>query len=175
MAKAQLIDGKALAAKIRARLKDQATELKAKRGITPGLAVIRVGEDPASAIYVGGKRKAAAEIGFNSWEHHFPESAKFEEVLQRIDQINRDPAVHGVLVQLPLPKQMDPDTAIASVKPEKDADGFHPLNAGNLFLGRKTTLPCTPAGIMEMLKEIGCNPKGKRAVVVGRSNIVGKP
>jgi methylenetetrahydrofolate dehydrogenase (NADP+)/methenyltetrahydrofolate cyclohydrolase len=172
---AQLIDGKALAAKIRGELKTKVAELVQRTGVTPGLAVVRVGEDPASKRYVGGKRKAAEEIGINSWEHHFPQTATQTEVLARIAELNADSKVHGVLVQLPLPKQLDPDACIEAVLPHKDADGFHPLNAGNLSLGRKTVLPCTPWGVMRMLEEIGCKPAGKRAVVVGRSNIVGKP
>src|SRR5262249_42519420 len=147
----------------------------AKTGVVPGLSVIRVGEDPASKIYVGGKRKAAEEIGFYSIEYHFSETATQAEVLARIAQINDDPKIHVVLVQMPVPKHLDGDRFIAAVKPEKDADGFHPVNAGNLFLGRPAVMACTPAGIMKMLDEIQFNPAGKKAVVVGRSNIVGKP
>lgn len=172
---AQLIDGKAIAAKLRGELKVKVAELVERTGVKPGLAVVRVGEDPASKRYVSGKRKAAEEIGINSWEHHFPETATQAEVLARIAELNADSKVHGVLVQLPLPKQLDPDECISAVLPHKDADGFHPLNAGNLSLGRKTVLPCTPAGVMRMLEEIGVLPQGKRAVVIGRSNIVGRP
>jgi len=172
---AQLIDGKAIAAKVRAEVAEAARRLKESRGILPGLAVVRVGEDPASKIYVSGKQKAAKEIGFNAWEHHFDEKASQAEVLERIAQLNADPLVHGILVQLPLPKHMDADTVISAVRPEKDADGFHPVNAGHLMLGRPGTRACTPYGVMRMLQEIHFNPSGKRAVVVGRSNIVGKP
>ncbi|MBZ4370604.1 bifunctional methylenetetrahydrofolate dehydrogenase/methenyltetrahydrofolate cyclohydrolase FolD [Corallococcus sp. AS-1-6] len=172
---AQLIDGKAVAARVRAEIKEEVARLKAERGITPGLAVVRVGEDPASKIYVTGKKKAAEEVGFNSWEHHPDETITQEELLALVHRLNEDPAVHGILVQLPLPKHIDADAIIAAVKPEKDADGFHPMNAGNLLLGRPATRACTPYGVMRLLEEVGCNPAGKRAVVVGRSNIVGKP
>ena len=172
---ARLIDGKALAAEIRSGVKTRVELLRAAKGWVPGLAVVRVGEDPASKIYVGGKRKAAAEVGFQAWEHHFPETATQEEVLACIRALNDDPAVHGVLVQLPVPRHLDPDALIRAVRPEKDADGFHPVNAGNLFLGRPGVRPCTPAGIMVMLERTGIPLAGKHAVVVGRSNIVGKP
>jgi methylenetetrahydrofolate dehydrogenase (NADP+)/methenyltetrahydrofolate cyclohydrolase len=172
---AQLIDGKAIAAKVRAEVAQQAAALKAQKGVTPGLAVVRVGEDPASKVYVTGKRKAAEEVGFHAREHHLPESATQEEVVARVREINADPKVHGLLVQLPLPKQMNSDVVVATVAPEKDVDGFHPVNAGKLFLGRPGVQACTPAGIMRMLEEIGYKPAGQRAVVVGRSNIVGKP
>src|SRR5688572_2554513 len=172
---AQLIDGKAIAAKVRAEVAEGTRALRAERDIVPGLAVVRIGEDPASKVYVGGKRKAATELGFRESEHHFPDSVGRAEVLDRLAQLNADPAVHGVLVQLPLPKQLDPDEIISAVVPEKDADGFHPVNAGLLSLGRPGPRPCTPAGIMKLLEEVGCSPAGRRAVVVGRSNIVGKP
>jgi methylenetetrahydrofolate dehydrogenase (NADP+)/methenyltetrahydrofolate cyclohydrolase len=172
---ARVIDGRALAAEVRAEVKAGADALRAARGLTPGLAVVRVGEDPASKIYVGGKRKAAAEAGFNAWEHHFPVSATQEQVLARIVQLNADPAVHGILVQLPLPPQLDADALVRAVLPEKDVDGFHPLNAGNLLLGRPTVRACTPAGVMVMLQRTGVALAGAHAVVVGRSNIVGKP
>ncbi|MDQ3265833.1 MAG: bifunctional methylenetetrahydrofolate dehydrogenase/methenyltetrahydrofolate cyclohydrolase FolD [Myxococcota bacterium] len=172
---AQLIDGKAVAAKIRAELKDQVLKLQQETGITPGIAVIRIGDDPASKVYVGGKKKAAEEIGFRSWEHHLDAGVSQAEVMALIQKINDDPQVHGVLLQLPVPKQLDPDALISAVRPEKDADGFHPVNAGNLLLGRPGTKACTPWGVMRLLKEYGVNPSGKRAVIVGRSNIVGKP
>ena len=172
---ARVIDGKALAAEVRAGVKAGADALRAAKGITPGLAVVRVGEDPASKIYVGGKRKAAAEVGFNAWEHHFPADASQAEVLARIGELNAAPGVHGILVQLPLPLQLDADALIRAVRPEKDVDGFHPLNAGNLLLGRPTVRACTPAGVMVMLQRTGVNLAGAHAVVVGRSNIVGKP
>jgi methylenetetrahydrofolate dehydrogenase (NADP+)/methenyltetrahydrofolate cyclohydrolase len=172
---ARLIDGKALAAEVRSEVKSGVEALRASTGVLPGLAVVRVGEDPASKIYVGGKRRAAAEVGFQAWEHHFAATASQDEVLSRIRALNEDKAVHGILVQLPLPPQLDADAVIRAVRPEKDADGFHPLNAGNLFLGRPGIRPCTPAGIMLMLERTGVPLAGKHAVVVGRSNIVGKP
>lgn len=172
---AQLIDGKAIAAKVRAEIKTEVEALKASHRVTPGLAVVRVGEDPASKIYVGAKQKAAAEVGFNSWEFHFPESTDIGTLLMKVSELNTDPTVHGVLVQLPLPRHIDADVVIEALHPAKDADGFHPMNAGLLSIGRVAPRPCTPNGIMRMFKEIGCELKGKRAVVVGRSNIVGKP
>jgi methylenetetrahydrofolate dehydrogenase (NADP+)/methenyltetrahydrofolate cyclohydrolase len=172
---AQLIDGKAVAARVRAEVKAEVERLTRERGIVPGLAVVRVGEDPASKVYVTGKKKAAEEVGFNSWEHHPDENITQDALLALVQKLNDDPAVHGILVQLPLPKHIDADVIISAVKPEKDADGFHPMNAGNLMLGRPATRACTPYGIMRLLEEIGCNVAGKRAVVVGRSNIVGKP
>jgi methylenetetrahydrofolate dehydrogenase (NADP+)/methenyltetrahydrofolate cyclohydrolase len=171
---AQLIDGKAIAAKIRAGLAEQVARLQ-QRGIAPGLAVIRVGEDAPSKIYVAAKRKAAREIGIRDWEYQLPETVSQPEVLERIRNLNDSPEVHGILVQLPLPAQLNPDPVISAVHPEKDVDGFHPLNAGKLFLGRPVVKPCTPLGIMKLLEEIEFPLAGKRAVVVGRSNIVGKP
>lgn len=172
---AQIIDGKAIAAKVRAEVAAGVAQLRLERGVVPGLAVVRVGEDPASVSYVTSKRKGAAETGMNATEHHLPESATHAEVLAVVQRLNADPAVHGILVQLPLPKHVDADAIIAAVVPEKDADGFHPVNVGNLSLGRPATRPCTPAGVMRLLREAGCELRGKRAVVLGRSNIVGKP
>ncbi|AKJ04998.1 methylenetetrahydrofolate dehydrogenase (NADP+)/methenyltetrahydrofolate cyclohydrolase [Archangium gephyra] len=172
---AQLIDGKAVAARVRAEVKAEVEKLKAERGLVPGLTVVRVGEDPASKIYVNGKKKAAEEVGFNSWELHPDDKITQDELLSLVDKLNKDPAVHGVLVQLPLPKHIDAERIISAVRPEKDVDGFHPMNAGLLSAGKPAPRPCTPFGIMRLLREIGCDPSGKRAVVVGRSNIVGKP
>ena len=172
---AQLIDGKAVAARVRAEVKAEVEKLKAERGLVPGLTVVRVGEDPASKIYVTGKKKAAEEVGFNSWELHPDDKITQDELLSLVDKLNKDPAVHGVLVQLPLPKHIDAERIISAVRPEKDADGFHPVNAGMLSVGKPAPRPCTPFGIMRLLQEVGCDPSGKRAVVVGRSNIVGKP
>ncbi|WP_309897308.1 bifunctional methylenetetrahydrofolate dehydrogenase/methenyltetrahydrofolate cyclohydrolase FolD [Archangium sp.] len=172
---AQLIDGKAVAARVRAEVKADVEILKAERGLVPGLTVVRVGEDPASKIYVNGKKKAAEEVGFNSWEEHPDASISEAELLAIVHRLNEDPAVHGILVQLPLPKHIDAERIISAVKPEKDVDGFHPMNAGKLSLGKPGLRPCTPFGVMRLLKEAGCDPSGKRAVVVGRSNIVGKP
>jgi methylenetetrahydrofolate dehydrogenase (NADP+) / methenyltetrahydrofolate cyclohydrolase len=172
---AQLIDGKAVAARVRVEVKAEVEQLKASRGLVPGLTVVRVGEDPASKIYVTGKKKAAEEVGFNSWEEHPDETITQEALLALVDKLNNDPAVHGILVQLPLPKHIDAERIISAVRPEKDVDGFHPMNAGKLSLGKPGLRPCTPFGVMRLLQEVGCNPSGKRAVVVGRSNIVGKP
>jgi len=172
---ATLIDGKAIALKVRQEVAQGTRELKERTGRMPGLAVIRVGEDPASKIYVTGKQKAAVEAGFNSTEHHFPETATHAEVQARLEALNADDSVHGILVQLPLPKQVSPDRLLRVLRPEKDADGLHPLNAGLLAQGREATVACTPWGVMRMLQEIDCKPRGKRAVVVGRSILVGRP
>jgi methylenetetrahydrofolate dehydrogenase (NADP+)/methenyltetrahydrofolate cyclohydrolase len=161
--------------KVRAQVAADAAKLKQSRGIIPGLAAVRVGDDPASRTYVASKRKAAEEVGFRSWEHQFNESISREELLQTIRRLNADSTVHGILVQLPLPKHLDPHEMISAVSPQKDVDGFHPVNAGNLFLGHPGLRPCTPLGIMRLLAEIDCKPSGQRAVVVGRSIIVGKP
>ena len=172
---AQLIDGKAVAARVRAEVKVEVEKLKAEHGLVPGLTVVRVGEDPASKVYVTGKKKAAEEVGFNSWELHPDEKISQDELLSLVDKLNKDPAVHGILVQLPLPKHIDAERIISAVSPEKDVDGFHPMNAGMLSVGKQAPRPCTPFGVMRLLREVGCDPSGKRAVVVGRSNIVGKP
>ena len=172
---AQIIDGKAIAAKVRAEVAEETKKLKAEKGITPGLTVVRVGDDPASKVYVGGKKKAAEEVGFNGIEIHMPATSTHQEVLDRVLALNEDPSVHGILVQLPLPKQVNADAIIASINPAKDVDGFHPINAGNLFIGRPGLRPCTPSGVMRLIQETGTPVAGKRAVVVGRSNIVGKP
>lgn len=172
---AQLIDGKAIAAKVRAEVGEAASRLRAVRGVSPGLAVIRVGEDPASKTYVANKRKVAEELDFLSWEFHYSQGATRSELLERVALLNADPSVHGILIQLPLPKELDSDEILSAIDPAKDVDGFHPVNAGKLFLGRKGVRPCTPAGIMRLLEEIGVSPQGKRAVVVGRSQIVGRP
>jgi methylenetetrahydrofolate dehydrogenase (NADP+)/methenyltetrahydrofolate cyclohydrolase len=172
---ATLIDGKAIAQKVRQEVAEGARELKARTGRVPGLAVIRVGEDPASKIYVTGKQKAAAEVGFEAAEHHFPETASHAEVQARLEALNADPAVHGILVQLPVPRQIDANVLLRLLRPDKDADGLHPVNAGLLAQGREAIFASTPWGVMRMLKEIDCRPAGKRAVVVGRSILVGRP
>ena len=171
---ARIIDGKAVAAKVRAEVADGVRRLK-ERGVTPGLAVVRVGDDPASLIYVTSKRKGCAETGMQSWEYHLSADSTQNQVLATIARLNGDREVHGILVQFPLPKQVDSDLIVEAVAPEKDVDGFHPVNAGRLLLGQASTRACTPAGVMRLLEEAGFEPKGKRAVVVGRSNIVGKP
>jgi methylenetetrahydrofolate dehydrogenase (NADP+)/methenyltetrahydrofolate cyclohydrolase len=172
---AQLIDGKAVAAKVRAEIATEARALQTQRGVVPGIALVRVGEDPASKTYVGSKKKAAQELGFNQWEHPLEASVSQQKVLGLIAQLNASAEVHGILVQLPLPPQIKSDAVIAAIAPEKDVDGFHPISAGNLFLGRPGFRPCTPAGVMRLLDEYRVSLSGKRAVVVGRSAIVGKP
>lgn len=172
---ARIIDGKAVAAKVRAEVAQGVAKLKEERGLVPGLAVVRVGDDPASLSYVTSKRKGCEETGMASTEHHLPAAATQEEVLAVVHKLNADPSVHGILVQLPIPKHIDSDAVIAAVAPHKDVDGFHPINVGNLALGRPGPQPCTPAGVMRLLKEYGVDPKGKRAVVLGRSLIVGRP
>jgi methylenetetrahydrofolate dehydrogenase (NADP+)/methenyltetrahydrofolate cyclohydrolase len=170
-----IIDGKQIAAKVRGEVAQAVKELRAA-GIEPGLTVVRVGDDPASAIYVRGKRKDCEEVGIRSDEHHLPATATQGELLGLVARLNADPRVHGILVQLPLPKQLDERRVLDAIDPRKDADGFHPFNVGALSIGIPgTPRPCTPAGVMRMLDEAGVDPKGKRALVVGRSNIVGKP
>jgi len=170
-----IIDGKQIAAKVRGEVADAVVELRAK-GIQPGLTVVRVGEDPASAIYVRGKRKDCEEVGIRSDEHHLAATTTQAELMALVARLNADPKVHGILVQLPLPKQLDDRQVLDAIDPRKDADGFHPFNVGALFIGiAGTPRPCTPAGVMRMLDEAKVDPKGKRAIVVGRSNIVGKP
>jgi methylenetetrahydrofolate dehydrogenase (NADP+) / methenyltetrahydrofolate cyclohydrolase len=172
---ATLIDGKAIAAKVRAEVAQGVEAMKARHGMVPGLAVMRIGEDPASKIYVTSKRKVAAELGFHALEVRLPEDASHAAALERLQALNADPAIHGILVQLPVPKQIDADALLAALRPDKDADGLHAVNAGLLAQGREATLPCTPWGVMRMLEEIGFQPSGKRAVVVGRSILVGRP
>jgi methylenetetrahydrofolate dehydrogenase (NADP+)/methenyltetrahydrofolate cyclohydrolase len=170
-----IIDGKQIAAKVRGEVAEAVKELRS-RGVHPGLTVVRVGEDPASAIYVRGKRKDCEEVGIRSDEHHLPATASQEELMTLVARLNADPRVHGILVQLPLPKHLDERQVLDAIDPRKDADGFHPFNVGALSIGIPgTPRPCTPAGVMRMLDEAGVDPKGKRALVVGRSNIVGKP
>lgn len=171
---ALIIDGKAVAAQVRGEVARAVKELAAT-GLVPGLTVVRVGDDPASAVYVRGKRKDSEEVGFRSVEHHLPATATQAEILALVAKLNSDPLVHGILVQLPLPKGVDERAVLEAIDPRKDADGFHPYNVGALSIGIPGPRACTPAGVMRLLREAGCDPKGKRALVVGRSNIVGKP
>lgn len=171
---AQIIDGKAIAAKVRERIGSTVSTLK-QQGITPGLAVVLVGDDPASRVYVGMKKKMCVELGMYSADHELPASTSEAELLALIGQLNADERVHGILVQLPLPDHIDTDKVLEAISPDKDADGFHPYNVGRLMIGKPTFQPCTPYGVMVMLDEIGYDLKGKEVVVVGRSNIVGKP
>ena len=171
---AVIIDGKQVAADVRAEVAAKVAELKEK-GIAPCLAVILVGENPASVSYVTGKRKALAEAGMLDRSVELPESTTEAELLALIDELNKDPSVHGILVQLPLPAHISEDKVIMAISPEKDVDGFHPVNVGNLVIGKKAYLPCTPHGIIVLLERMGIETSGKHAVVIGRSNIVGKP
>ncbi len=172
---AQVIDGKAFAAMVRAQVADQVARLKEANGITPGLAVVLVGEDPASEVYVRSKGKQTVEVGMNSYEHKLDVDTSEEDLLALIDQLNNDPAVHGILVQLPLPKHLNEDLVINSIDPAKDVDGFHISNVGLLGTGQKSMVPCTPLGCLMMLRDHHGSLSGMDAVVVGRSNIVGKP
>lgn len=171
---AQIIDGKKIAEEVRAEIRVEVEELKNK-GLVPGLAVILVGDNPASQIYVNNKHKACGELGIYSEVHRLPGDTSQEELLGLIDKLNYDKKIHGILVQLPLPEQIDEKTVINAISPAKDVDGFGPANVGNLVIGDDCFYPCTPYGILVLLDKIGVDPKGKRAVVVGRSNIVGKP
>lgn len=171
---AQIIDGFSIAQNVRAGVGEKVKELQAQ-GVIPCLAVVLVGENPASISYVTGKEKALAEAGMKSLDIRLPEQTTEEELLQRIDTLNKDSSVHGILVQLPLPKHIDEDKIITAIKPEKDVDGFHPVNVGNMMIGKKSFLPCTPHGVLVLLKTMGIETKGKHVVIVGRSNIVGKP
>lgn len=165
------LDGKALAAKIKERVRGEASTLPRR----PGLAVVLVGNDPASRVYVTSKRKDCEECGFYSEEYALLENTSQEALIELVETLNRREDIDGILVQLPLPKHLDADAVIRAIDPSKDVDGFHPVNAGKLLIGQPGFLPCTPAGIMDLLKEYGIDPAGKQAVVVGRSNIVGKP
>ncbi len=171
---ANLIDGKAIAAKIRGEIATEVASLKAK-GVTPGLAVVLVGEDPASKVYVSMKEKACQDVGIFSDEHKLPAETTEAALLELIDKLNCDLRIHGILVQLPLPKQINTEKVLEAISPHKDVDGFHPYNVGRLVVGKPVFQPCTPYGIMVMLKETGIDLAGKEVVIVGRSNIVGKP
>lgn len=172
---ATVIDGKAFAAKVRAQVATHVARLKADQGITPGLAVVLVGEDPASQVYVRSKGKMTVEVGMNSFEHRLDADTSEEALLKIIDDLNNDPAVHGILVQLPLPDHLDSDLVINSIDPAKDVDGFHISNVGLLGTGQKSMVPCTPLGCLMMLRDHHGSLSGMNAVVIGRSNIVGKP
>jgi methylenetetrahydrofolate dehydrogenase (NADP+)/methenyltetrahydrofolate cyclohydrolase len=171
---AQIIDGVALSKKIRAEVAQRAAALTAK-GLQPGLAVVLVGDNPASAVYVRNKVKACEEAGMRSLMEKYEATLSEADLLARIEALNNDPAVHGILVQLPLPKHIDAHKVIETISPEKDVDGFHVASAGALMVGQPGFKPCTPYGCMKMLEAIGVSPAGKHAVVIGRSNIVGKP
>jgi len=171
---AVIIDGFSVAAGVRARVANEVTSMKSG-GITPCLSVILVGDDPASVSYVTGKAKALAEVGMKDMSYRLPESTTEAELLDLISRLNADPEVHGILVQLPLPRHIDEARVIMAIDPAKDVDGFHPVSIGNMVIERPCFLPCTPHGVLVLLKEAGIETKGAHAVVVGRSNIVGKP
>ncbi|PVE44792.1 bifunctional methylenetetrahydrofolate dehydrogenase/methenyltetrahydrofolate cyclohydrolase, partial [Pararhodobacter aggregans] len=172
---ATIIDGKAFAAKVRGQVAEHVARLKAENGITPGLAVVLVGEDPASEVYVKSKGKQTVEVGMNSYEHKLPAETSEADLLALIDRLNKDAAVHGILVQLPLPGHLNSDLVINAIDPAKDVDGFHISNVGLLGTGQKSMVPCTPLGCLMMLRDHLGALSGMNAVVVGRSNIVGKP
>ncbi len=172
---ATIIDGKAFAAGLRARIADGVTAFRAEAGRAPGLTVVLVGEDPASSVYVRSKGKATREAGMESIEHRLPADVPAEQLLALVATLNADPAIDGILVQLPLPKHIDEQAVIAAIDPDKDVDGFHPINAGRLATGLPGFVPCTPFGCVLLLKSVLPSLSGLEAVVVGRSNIVGKP
>ena len=171
---AQLIDGKKISNEIKDELKEEVAELKEK-GVSICLAVIQVGDDPASSVYVRNKKRACAYIGIESKAFELPENTTEEELVSLVEELNGDPSVNGILVQLPLPAHINEDRIIRTISPDKDVDGFHPVSVGRLWIGEKGFLSCTPAGIIQLLKRSGIEIEGKECVVIGRSNIVGKP
>ena len=170
-----IIDGKAVAKEVQKQIKENVEGLERRWGLVPGLAVVLVGDDPASHIYVRNKEKACKEVGIQSFEHLLPPTILERDLLALVQQLNKDKRVHGILVQLPLPAHINAEKILEALSPHKDIDGFHPVNQGLLVLGADGFKPCTPMGIMKLLESVHCDPKGKNAVVVGRSNIVGKP
>ena len=172
---AAIIDGKAVAKEVQKQIKEEVEGLERRWGWAPGLAVVLVGDDPGSHIYVRNKEKACREVGIKSFEHLLPATIPEKELLALVHQLNKDNDVHGILVQLPLPPHIRAEKVLEAISPRKDIDGFHPMSQGMLLLGGDGFRPCTPLGIMKLLAAAGCDPKGKNAVVVGRSNIVGKP
>ena len=172
---AKLISGKAVSAALRTQIREETAALRENHGIHPGLAVVLVGNDPASQIYVRNKQKACEEVGFRAFEYRLNENSTQEQLLDLIRVLNKDDKVHGILVQLPLPKHIDEQTVILTIAPEKDVDAFHPMNVGRIMIGNYEFLPCTPAGVMELIDSTGVDLNGANCVVVGHSNIVGKP
>lgn len=170
----KLLNGKEVSARVKGELRDEVNRLKEK-GILPGLAVIIVGDDPASRVYVNNKKKACAEIGIYSEEHALPAETTEEELISLIQELNTRPEISGILCQLPVPKHICEERVLLAIDPKKDVDAFHPVNVGKIMIGDYDFLPCTPAGVMELIRESGIDPSGKECVVVGRSNIVGKP
>lgn len=175
MARARIIDGKAIAAELRKAVAAEVEALKREKGVTPGLAVVLVGDDPASQVYVRNKARQTVEAGMKSFEHKLPATTSEAQLLKLIDELNRSRDVHGILVQLPLPPQIDTRKVIEAIDPAKDVDGFHPINVGHLSAGEPALVPCTPAGCIILAKSVQPDLKGLEAVVIGRSNIVGKP
>lgn len=169
------IDGKETSKAVRARIKEDTEAFIKQTGIVPGLAVVIVGADPASQVYVRNKHKACAEVGMYSEVHELPENISEEELLSLIDRLNHSDKIHGILVQLPLPKHLNEEAVILAIDPTKDVDAFHPQNVGKIMIGNYSFLPCTPAGVMELLRFYGIDPAGQHCVIIGRSNIVGKP
>lgn len=170
-----IINGKEIAARLRDGLKEEIRSLKEKHGVTPGLSVVLVGDNPASKVYVRNKGKASEEVGIHSVQYDLPAETTEKELLALVDRLNKDPKVHGILVQLPLPRHIDEEKVLEAILPSKDVDGFHPYNVGRLMIGAPTLQSCTPYGVMHLLDSTGVDLSGKNAVVVGRSNIVGKP
>jgi methylenetetrahydrofolate dehydrogenase (NADP+)/methenyltetrahydrofolate cyclohydrolase len=170
-----IIDGKVIAREVRNEVKKEVERLNRASGLVPGLGVVLVGNDPSSQIYVRNKEKACQEVGIRSKENLLPETVSERELLSFVDNLNQDNEIHGILVQLPLPSHINAETILRAISPAKDVDGFHPVNQGLLLMGGEGFKPCTPLGIIRLLDSVGCEPKGKRAVIVGRSNIVGKP
>ena len=171
----QIIDGKKVSAEVKEEVRKQVEQLQAEHGITPGLAVVIVGDDPASRVYVNSKKKACEEVGFQSYEYALDENTTQEQLLDLVDVLNRDSKINGILVQLPLPKHIDETAIINAISAEKDVDAFHPENVGKIMIGDYSFLPCTPAGVMDLIASTGVEISGKNCVVIGRSNIVGKP
>lgn len=172
---AHIIDGKIISASARASIAERTAAFEAETGVKPGLAVVIVGSDPASQVYVRNKKKGCGEVGFYSEVHEMPEETTMEELLAKIDELKSNEKIHGILVQLPLPKHLDEKAVIDAIPPEKDVDAFHPVNTGKIMIGDYSFLPCTPAGVMKMLEYENISVEGKECVVIGRSNIVGKP
>jgi methylenetetrahydrofolate dehydrogenase (NADP+) / methenyltetrahydrofolate cyclohydrolase len=175
MSGTHIIDGKKIAADVRAEVAAEVARLQREHGIKPGLAVVLVGEDPASKVYVKNKAQQTAEVGMNSWEHKLPAETSEADLLAVVNKLNNDPACHGILVQLPLPKHINAEKVLNTISPDKDVDGFHPVNVGRLWVGERALVPCTPTGSVILAKSVTPNLSGMNAVVIGRSNIVGKP
>ena len=172
---ARIIDGKAISKEVRGEIAQEVCAFVQRHGCAPGLAVVIVGNDPASQVYVRNKKRACEEVGFYSESYELPEETSQEELISLVERLNNDEKIHGILVQLPLPKHLNETEVLLKIKPEKDVDAFHPYNVGKIMIGNHDLLPCTPAGVMVLLERSGVEVKGKRCVVIGRSNIVGKP